>query len=62
MPIVNGFDVLKLIRATKELKHLPVVIFTVNYPDLGQSLIADHGGQVEMPANLEDLTLKQVNH
>src|SRR5262245_42097736 len=30
MPIVNGFEVLKFIRATHELKHLPVVVFTGN--------------------------------
>jgi len=28
MPIVSGFEVLKFIRATNELKHLPVVVFT----------------------------------
>lgn len=28
MPLVSGFEVLKFIRATPELKHLPVVIFT----------------------------------
>jgi CheY-like chemotaxis protein len=28
MPIVNGFEVLKFIRATDELKHLPVIVFT----------------------------------
>jgi len=28
MPMVSGFEVLKFIRETKELKHLPVVVFT----------------------------------
>ena len=28
MPIASGFEVLKFIRATTELKHLPVVVFT----------------------------------
>jgi len=33
MPIVSGFEVLKFIRSTKELKHLPVIVFTGNtYP------------------------------
>ena len=33
MPIVSGFEVLKFIRSTKELKHLPVSVFTGNtYP------------------------------
>jgi len=34
MPIVSGFEVLKFIRSTQELKHLPVIVFTGNaYPD-----------------------------
>jgi len=28
MPMVSGFEVLKYIRGTPELKHLPVVVFT----------------------------------
>jgi CheY-like chemotaxis protein len=28
MPVVSGFEVLKYIRATPELKYLPVVVFT----------------------------------
>jgi two-component system response regulator len=33
MPAVSGFEVLKFIRSSKELKHLPVIIFTGNvYP------------------------------
>jgi len=28
MPLVSGFEVLKFIRATPDLKHIPVVIFT----------------------------------
>src|SRR5439155_11398789 len=28
MPSVSGFEVLRFIRATPELKHLPVVVFT----------------------------------
>src|SRR5882724_8508377 len=28
MPLMSGFEVLKFVRATPELKHLPVVIFT----------------------------------
>ena len=30
MPAVSGFEVLKFIRSTKELKHLPVIVFTGN--------------------------------
>ncbi len=28
MPMVSGFDVLRYIRNTRELKHLPVIVFT----------------------------------
>ena len=28
MPIANGFEVLNFIRATPEIKHLPVIVFT----------------------------------
>ena len=28
MPLMSGFEVLKFVRATPELKHVPVVIFT----------------------------------
>jgi len=34
MPLTSGFEVLKFVRATPELKHLPVVIFTSSlHPD-----------------------------
>ena len=37
MPIATGFEVLKFIRSTKELKHLPVIIFTGNeHPEYEQ--------------------------
>jgi two-component system response regulator len=34
MPLVSGFEVLKFIRATPDLKHIPVVIFT-GHPNPG---------------------------
>jgi len=30
MPVVSGFEVLKFIRSSNELKHLPVIVFTGN--------------------------------
>ena len=33
MPVASGFEVLKFIRSSKELKHLPVIVFSGNvYP------------------------------
>jgi CheY-like chemotaxis protein len=34
MPVVSGFEVLKYVRATPELRHLPVIVFTGHmYPN-----------------------------
>jgi CheY-like chemotaxis protein len=45
MPIVNGFEVLRFIRATPELKHLPVVVFT------GDTVPANRADSLKMGAN-----------
>lgn len=34
MPVVSGFEVLRFIRSSKELTHLPVIVFSGNqHPD-----------------------------
>jgi len=46
MPIVSGFEVLKFIRSTKELKHLPVSVFAGNtYPKTNRN----YCGSEQMP-------------
>jgi two-component system response regulator len=69
MPIRNGFEVLKFIRAAPELKHLPVVIFSAAlYPDcekesmrLGANLFLlkplDFKEEVELAKNLYRMLL-----
>jgi CheY-like chemotaxis protein len=46
MPVVSGFEVLKFVRATPELKHLPVVIFT------GDLRSENEGESMKLGANL----------
>jgi CheY-like chemotaxis protein len=46
MPLVSGFEVLKFIRATPEVKHLPVVVWS------GYGLPGNRERCLEMGANL----------
>jgi CheY-like chemotaxis protein len=57
MPFVSGFEVLKYVRATPEIKHLPVIIFSGHLlPDNEQESLRLGANAFRMkPSEFEDI-------
>lgn len=63
MPEVSGFDILKLIRADEDLKHLPVIVLTASN-DSATKLRALRLGATDFlakPADTSELALRMKN-
>jgi len=57
MPLVSGFEVLKFVRATPELRHLPVVIFSGNENPRNQEQSMKLGANLFLlkPSDFDDI-------
>ena len=64
MPVMDGFEALRNIRANLRTSHLPVIMLTAR-SDLSQRIVglkmgADH--YIPKPFNIEELILKSKNN
>ena len=60
MPVMNGIEVLKVVRADESLRQLPIIVLTTNETKKSEAL--DHGanGFLTKPIRHEEL-LKQIS-
>lgn len=58
MPVLSGDQLLKTIRGTKELEHLPVIILSASVD--GNEIAANAGanGFIAKPFDMDDVSLK----
>lgn len=58
MPVMNGIEVLKVVRADENLKQLPIIVLTTDETKKGEALEYGANGFLMKPIRAEDLKSK----
>ncbi|MDY7007917.1 MAG: ATP-binding protein [Cyanobacteriota bacterium] len=64
MPVMNGFEMLKLLRNDNTLKHITVIISSASVSDMDRQMSLDAGGDdfLPKPINTEEMFALLTNH
>jgi len=58
MPIMNGIEVLKVVRADENLRQVPIIVLTTDETKKGEALEFGANGFLMKPIRKDDLLLK----
>lgn len=62
MPVMNGIDVLKHLKADNKLRNIPVIVITANSEEKHAALEIGANDFLAKPVDTEELTLRTFNH
>jgi putative two-component system response regulator len=58
MPVMNGIEMLKVVRADENLKQLPIIVLTTDETKKGEALEYGANGFLMKPIRAEELKMK----
>ena len=58
MPVMNGIEMLKVVRADENLKQLPIIVLTTDETKKGEALEFGANGFLMKPIRAEELKTK----
>ena len=62
MPVIDGFELLKILKSSEEFKIIPVIIVTGNYEDRLKALKSGANDFIEKPYNIDELRIRTLNN
>ena len=62
MPVMDGFEVLKILKSNEELKHIPVIVVTANAEEKKHALSLGANDFIPKPFDVEELKLRTKNY
>jgi len=62
MPVMNGFETIKLIKESLVLRDIPVIVVTSGATEVTRMLAMGANDFISKPYNLEELKLRVMNH
>jgi putative two-component system response regulator len=62
MPVLDGFETLKILKADEELKYIPVIVVTANAEEKKRALSLRANDFISKPFDVEELKLRTLNY